>query len=84
MNIPPVKQPLYSKGAVEIGDNCFVGIRVSILQGVKIGRSCVIASHSVVTKSFPDYSMIAGIPAKTIKKFNLFSNKWESVENDSE
>ena len=73
-----------SKGPVEIGENCFIGIRVSILQGVKLGRGCVVASHSVVTKSFPDFTMIAGIPAKAIKKFNFQTNNWESIPNEEE
>lgn len=83
-NIPPLKQPLYSKGPVEIGDNCFIGFRVSILQGAKLGKGCVVASHSVVTKSFPDFTMIAGIPAKAIKKFNFENNNWESIVNENE
>lgn len=83
MNIPPIKQPLYSKGPVEIGDNCFIGYRVSILPGVKLGKGCVVGSHSVVTGSFPDFTMIAGIPAKAIKKFNFENNTWESIVHEN-
>ena len=76
-HLSPARQPLDSKGAVEIGENCFIGYRVSILPGVKLGKKCVVGAHSVVTRSFPDYTMIAGVPAKAIKKYSFESQGWE-------
>ncbi|WP_081768260.1 acyltransferase [Hymenobacter swuensis] len=80
LGIPPAKQPLEVKGeGVRIGKNCFIGYRVTILPGVILGNNCVVGSHSVVTKSFPNYSMIAGVPAKLIKKYDAGLNDWVSV-----
>ena len=68
---PPTKQPLNSKGPVHIGKHCFIGTRVSIMPGVVLGNYCVVGAHSVVTKSFPEGSVIAGVPAKLIKNLPL-------------
>jgi acetyltransferase-like isoleucine patch superfamily enzyme len=77
LNLSPAKQPLFSKGKVIIGENSFVGYRVTILSGVELGNNCVVGAHSVVTKSFPPYSMLAGAPAKLIKKYNFEKKSWE-------
>ena len=72
----PIGQPLISKGDIYIGEMTFIGYRVSILPGVTLGKHCVVGAHSVVTHSFPDYSMIAGIPAKIIKIYSFEQKEW--------
>ena len=52
---------------VIIEDDVWTGANVTILKGVTIGRGSVIAAGAVVTKSFPHYSIIGGVPAKLIK-----------------
>lgn len=54
--------------SVVIGDDVWIGRRVIIMPGVTIGNGCVIGAGAVVTKSIPDYSVAAGVPAKIIKK----------------
>ena len=54
--------------AVFIEDDVWLGANVVILKGVTIGHGSVVAAGAVVTKSFPPYSIIGGVPAKLIKK----------------
>ena len=55
------------KGAVEIGDNVFVGGRAMILKGVCVGDDSTIAAGAVVTKDVPARAVVAGNPAKVVK-----------------
>lgn len=50
-----------------IGENCFIGGRSLILPGVEIGDDCVVGAGSVVTKSVPPRSVVAGNPARVIR-----------------
>jgi len=51
---------------VEIGDYCFIGPRVIILPGVKIGKGAVVAAGAVVTKEVEAFQIVGGVPAKVI------------------
>jgi len=57
-----------SRKGIEIGSNCWIGSKVTFLDGVNIGKGSIVAAGSVVTKSFPDFSVIGGVPAKLIKE----------------
>ena len=55
----------YEYGRVEIGNNCFIGTNALITKGVTIGNHCLVGANAVVTRSFPDYSIILGVPGLT-------------------
>ncbi|NMM47248.1 acyltransferase [Flammeovirgaceae bacterium KN852] len=52
---------------VVIKDDVWIASKAIILKGVKIGKGAVIAAGAVVTKDVPDYSVVAGVPARIIK-----------------
>lgn len=56
---------------VDIGENVFIGVNAIILKGSKIGNNCVIGAGAVVSGTFEDNTVIAGNPAKVIRKLNL-------------
>lgn len=62
-----IKEQGVTRQPTVIGNNCWLGGGITILAGVTIGDGCVIAAGSVVTKSVPPNSIVAGIPAKVIK-----------------
>ncbi len=59
---PPSADP------VIIGDNVLVGANAVILEGVKVGKGAVIAAGSVVVSDVEEYTVVAGVPAKMLKK----------------
>lgn len=73
-----MKQPLESRGPVSIGKHCFIGFGCSVLPGITLGDHCVVGTRSVVTRSFPAYSMIGGSPARLIKTYDPVRKCWIS------
>ncbi len=61
--------------SVKIGDNTFIGQRVTILCGVEIGSNCIVGAGSVVTKSIPDGMVFAGNPARKICTIEEYTQK---------
>ena len=67
IKIPPIKRNLTSKGPIIIEENVWIGERVVILSGIRIGKFSIIGANAVVTKNVPPYSIVAGVPAKVIR-----------------
>jgi acetyltransferase-like isoleucine patch superfamily enzyme len=74
-----MQQDLRSTGPISIGQNCFLGYRVAVMPGVTLGEHCVVGTNSVVTKSFPAFSMIAGSPAVLVKRYCPERGEWVRV-----
>ena len=53
---------------VVIKDDVWIGANAVILPGVTIGRHSVVAAGAVVTKDVPDYTIVGGVPAKTMRR----------------
>lgn len=76
--IAPDNRKIYTN-PVYIGDNVWIGENVCVLPGVKIGNGCVIGANSIVNRDIPQNCIVAGAPAKIIKKYNDETKKWDRI-----
>lgn len=67
-DVPRSSRSLAIKGPVEIGDNVWICNNVVIASGVSIGANSIVAANSVVLSSFPESSLIGGVPARLLRK----------------
>ena len=79
VSIVTPEHPLDAKGRnsgyefgrpITIGDNCWIGTGATIVGGVVLGNNVVVAAGAVVTKSFPDNVLLAGVPARVVKEID--------------
>lgn len=76
--IPFHAQPL-TVGPIHIGEGCWLGQNVSVLPNVRIGNKCIIATNAVVTSDVPDNCIVAGCPARIIKRYKFNKHSWDRV-----
>lgn len=65
---------------ITIGNDVFIGMNVTILDGVKIGNGAVVGACSFVNKDIPDYAIVGGNPAK-ILKYRFKENEIERLNS---
>jgi acetyltransferase-like isoleucine patch superfamily enzyme len=76
--VPMASRPAVSKGGVTIGDDVWLGIGVTVLDGVTIGQGAVLGACSLVTRDIPEMAIAYGIPARVVR----FRDGWK-VEGGS-
>lgn len=80
-NIPIKDQGIYmmENTSAIIGEDTWIGTKVTIVGNVHIGKHCVIGANSVVTKDIPDYSIAVGSPAKVVKHYDFDRKEWVKI-----
>lgn len=63
----PMRQQGMRVAEVVVGNDVWIGMRVVIMPGVKVGNGAVIGAGAIVTKDVPDYAIVGGVPAQVIK-----------------
>lgn len=64
----PIKAQGVQRGRTAIEDDCWIGSGVTITSGVRIGAHSVVAAGAVVTRDVPPFSIVAGVPARVVKR----------------
>jgi acetyltransferase-like isoleucine patch superfamily enzyme len=79
ITLPIKEQGVSEGGTIRIGEGSWIGHGAAIVCGrgsLTLGRNCVVAANSLVTRSFPDYSVIAGNPARVVKQYDVQKKQW--------
>jgi acetyltransferase-like isoleucine patch superfamily enzyme len=79
ITVPILDQGITEGGTIRIGQGSWIGHGASIIcpKGeLTIGRNCVIAANSMVTRSIPDYCVVAGYPATIIRQYDPTTGTW--------
>lgn len=63
----PIKDQGIVKTPVRIGPDCWLGTKVSVLRGSRIGRGVVLGAHAVARGDIPDYAIAVGAPARVVR-----------------
>jgi acetyltransferase-like isoleucine patch superfamily enzyme len=63
----PIKDQGILKSPIRIGPDCWLGVKVSVLRGTRVGRGCVLGAHAVVRGDLPDYAVAVGAPARVVR-----------------
>jgi len=66
-DIPMIAQGSDEARPVVIGNDVWIGRRAIIMPGVTVGNGVIVGAGAVVTKDIPDYVVVGGVPAKTVK-----------------
>ena len=74
----PAARPLSSR-PVHIGDNVWLGENVCVLAGVTIGDGAIVNANSVVTHDVPPGTIVAGAPARVVKRWSEHTSSWDSA-----
>lgn len=70
-------------GKIIIHDNVFIGANSTILPNVEIGENSIIGAGSVVTKSIPPNSVVAGVPARVISSIEEYKEKIQNLKSET-
>ncbi len=68
VGINPVASGMLESKPIIIGDRCFIGCNTTILAGATLGDDCIVGAGAVVTRAFPNGSVIGGVPARILKR----------------
>jgi acetyltransferase-like isoleucine patch superfamily enzyme len=78
---PIERQPIVVE-TVSIGEECKIYNNAVILPGIQIWKHCTIGANAVVTLSIPDYCVVAGVPARIVKRYSFKQQAWLKTDKE--
>lgn len=81
---PVMDQGIYTRGPIVIGGGVWLGMKVGVLDAVRIGDGCVIGAGAVVNRDVPDYAVAAGVPARVLKSRTEKTSEAPGRGNDAD
>ena len=78
--MPPSKRPLDGNRSVMIGSNVWLGDGVVVCPGVTIGEGSIVGANAVVTTDVPPFTLVAGVPARPIRRYDAVQEAWVSCQ----
>ena len=78
----PSDQPLPPGRPVVIGDHCWLGNHAAILAGVTLGKHVIVGANATVTRDVPDYTVVAGAPARAVSRYDVVKQAWVPMEEE--
>jgi acetyltransferase-like isoleucine patch superfamily enzyme len=74
----PIREQGIYKRDVDVGHNVWIGYGACVLRGVTVGENSIVGTSAVLTRSFPENSVLAGVPARVIRiREQPRSMRWE-------
>ncbi|AXC11519.1 O-acetyltransferase [Acidisarcina polymorpha] len=77
--VPPGERPLERNRSVSIGDNVWLGDGVVVCPDVTMGEGSIAAANAVVTKDVLPLTLVAGVPAVAIRRYDAAAETWISI-----
>ena len=77
--IPPAQRPLERNRFVNIGANVWLGDGVVVCPGVTMGEGSVAGANAVVTMDVPPFTLVAGVPARPIRRYDPAQGNWVGI-----
>jgi lipopolysaccharide O-acetyltransferase len=79
VRVRPALRMLDDNKSVVIGENVWIGDSVVVMPGVRIGAGSVIGANSVVTRDVDSLTIVAGAPARVLKRYDAATQEWSKI-----
>lgn len=77
------RSPRLDSAPTVIEDECWLGEGCKVLKGVRLGRGAVVGAGAVVTRDVAPYTLVVGVPARPLRRFDPVADEWVAVEADA-